>query len=171
MIGIFGSAFNPPTRGHLDAISQALIGCDEVWLVPSIAHAFGKSMLPFDTRLAMVKEFAAGIPDKRVRVCDIERDIWDGENPVYTIDVLSALQSRHPEEQFVFMVGPDNMKAIKQFKDSEELRSRWGVVSVADNTGIRSSAVRYGLCKGFRVSSMLTRGVERFITREGLYVR
>ena len=43
-VAIFGSAFDPPTLGHADAV-QFLLETkkfDQVWLVPSFRHAFAK---------------------------------------------------------------------------------------------------------------------------------
>lgn len=173
MIGIFGSAFNPPTRGHLGAISQALEACEEVWLVPAIAHAFGKDMLPFETRLSMTKAFAREVDGGRgrVHVCEIEESIWDGENPVYTIDVLSTLQSHHPDKEFAFVVGPDNMRSFNRFKSFEDILSQWRLVSASDQSGIRSTLVRKSCAKQQGIHSMVTPSIERFIIKEGLYGR
>ena len=41
--GVFGSAFNPPTRGHYDVLTQAAPHFDRRLLVPSVAHAFRKN--------------------------------------------------------------------------------------------------------------------------------
>ncbi|EAZ99786.1 hypothetical protein [Marinobacter sp. ELB17] len=68
MVGILGSAFNPPTRGHLDAIRQALDVRDEVWLVPSIDHFFGKAMLPFPIRWQMWPLFTVDIANPQLRL-------------------------------------------------------------------------------------------------------
>lgn len=173
MIGIFGSAFNPPTRGHMDVILRALTKCDEVWLTPSIAHAFGKDMLPFETRLAMTQGFARDIGGtcKGIQVCDVEQEIWDGENPVYTIDVLSALQDRHPDKEFAFLCGPDNASEFYRFKGAEEIIARWTVLAAEDRTKIRSTLVRMTCAARRNIHTMVTPNVERFIIREGLYGR
>ena len=52
-IAVMGSAFNPPTLGHVDVIEQALANADRVWLVPSFRHAWGKEMAPYLDRCAM----------------------------------------------------------------------------------------------------------------------
>ena len=55
-IAVFGSAFNPPSLGHKSVIER-LSHFDKVLLVPSLSHAWGKEMLPFDTRIDMVLTF------------------------------------------------------------------------------------------------------------------
>ncbi|MDF4536048.1 nicotinate-nicotinamide nucleotide adenylyltransferase, partial [Vibrio parahaemolyticus] len=48
-IAVFGSAFNPPTLGH-KSIIDSLGHFDLILLVPSIAHAWGKTMLDYELR-------------------------------------------------------------------------------------------------------------------------
>ncbi|MEF1220429.1 nicotinate-nicotinamide nucleotide adenylyltransferase, partial [Photobacterium damselae] len=46
-IAIFGSAFNPPTLGHLSVLER-LSQFDKVLVLPSYAHAWGKVMLDYE---------------------------------------------------------------------------------------------------------------------------
>lgn len=53
----FGSAFNPPHLGHMQCL-QYLVGQPGVAKVlagPSKAHAYGKDMAPFETRVALTR--------------------------------------------------------------------------------------------------------------------
>ncbi|HIB77351.1 MAG TPA: hypothetical protein EYO58_06995 [Flavobacteriales bacterium] len=42
VIAVFGSAFNPPHLGHMDVVRQCLSHVDQVLIVPSARHPFGK---------------------------------------------------------------------------------------------------------------------------------
>jgi len=171
MIGIFGSAFNPPTKGHLDAIVQALSVCDQVWLVPSISHAFLKKMLPFEDRLTMVDAFIADIGDDRILRSDIERELWDGNEPVHTIDVLNGLQARHPDETLAFLCGPDNVMAFSRFERATDVLNGWHLISLPERTKIRSSDVRVARYFNDPIDHMVTPGVFEIISGKLLYAQ
>lgn len=169
MIGVFGSAFNPPSRGHLDAIEQALAQCEAVWLVPAIDHAFGKEMLDFELRWAMLQAFVTDIGDPRVQPCRIEAELWDAQHPVYTCQVMRALQERHPDQDFAFLCGPDNWAAFDRFAGAEEIRRRWPVIVLAERQAIRSTQIRLGHRAGQDISAWVTPRVATFLTRQRLY--
>lgn len=59
-IAVFGSAFNPPTLGH-KSIIDSLGHFDLILLVPSIAHAWGKTMLDYELRSQLVDQFIQDI--------------------------------------------------------------------------------------------------------------
>jgi nicotinate-nucleotide adenylyltransferase len=170
IVGVFGSAFNPPTRGHLDAIYQGLSVCDEVWLVPSIAHAFGKDMLPFSVRWQMLNAFAMDINEPSVKACDIERELWDGEGPVYTYDVMLGLQSRFPEHKFLFLCGPDNAQRFSEFAFHQQIRERWGVYPLKENLPTRSTIVRRMVGARDPINDLVTSRVHHIIEQRQLYV-
>src|SRR5690606_7304538 len=54
-VALLGGSFNPPHVGHLLAAHyvRATQGVDEVWLMPSHNHPFGKALTPFVHRLGM----------------------------------------------------------------------------------------------------------------------
>lgn len=170
IVGVFGSAFNPPTRGHLDAIYQGLSVCDEVWLVPSIAHAFGKYMLPFSVRWQMLNAFVMDVGEPKVKACDIEREIWDGNSPVYTYDVMIVLQDRFPEHQFLFLCGPDNARRFSEFAFHQHIQERWGFYPLKENLPTRSTIVRQRAENREPISDLVTSRVHRIIEQRQLYV-
>ncbi len=153
-VAVFGSAFNPPHMGHADAVNQVLEHFDEVILVPSFAHAFGKSMAPFRLRVemaaALVKHCGWGV---RVKVSDIEESIAArklSSEPVYTFDVLEALENHNPDTHYTFIVGPDNAvnETWKKFFNAEEIDRRWGRWAAKEREPIRSTYIRKALKDG-----------------------
>lgn len=151
---VFGSAFNPPHMGHADVVSQALEHFDEVILVPSFAHAFGKTMAPFQLRLEMTAALAEHCGwGAKVRVSNIEESIAVGNpkgEPIYTFNVLEALEKQSPDRQFVFIVGPDNAmnETWKKFYKADEIDLRWGRWVAEERKRIRSTYIRNTLSKG-----------------------
>lgn len=104
MIGILGGTFDPPHLGHLIAAKNVLAAglADEVWLIPCLAHRFGKAPAPFDHRLAMCRLLIEG--HLNLRVSDIEVTV---NRPGYTIDLVHRLMQAHPENEFRLIAGTD----------------------------------------------------------------
>ncbi|WP_144395356.1 adenylyltransferase/cytidyltransferase family protein [Pleionea sediminis] len=156
-IAILGSAFNPPHLGHLDILNQIAWEFDEIWLVPSYCHAFGKVMAPFKDRMAMTRNLAQAFdgfecdsPIKpQIIVSDIEARIGKmKDSPVYTYDLLDQVEteyhSRNKRCNLTFVIGPDNAepKVWSRFHRSKEILERWSVRRVTERMSVRSSQIR-----------------------------
>ena len=148
-IGIFGSAFNPPTLGHFDALKQASTRFDRILLVPSASHAFAKKMLSFASRVDMLEVFVANIclPECQIEVCTLEAEMLKQapDKPVYTFDLLDTLERRYEgKAQLGFIRGPDNAdpNTWKRFYKAEEIEQRWDLFTAQERVQARSSYVR-----------------------------
>jgi nicotinate-nucleotide adenylyltransferase len=173
-IAVFGSAFNPPTCGHKDAIEYVLENTkvDNVLLVPSFKHAFAKDMVDYETRLHMLKLFVEDIKNPRVKELAIEHQIHsDSDKPVYTYDLLSFMQQKlYPQANLSFVVGPDNKANWHRFYKAAEIEQTWSLITVPERINVRSTAVREGLVKGSDISTMVTPRLSAFLNASELYV-
>ena len=167
-VGVLGSAFSPPTLGHLSLIEQ-FNQFDEVWLIPSFSHAFGKNMYPYSFRLSLLQAFAQDINQSKgyeFVVCkDIESKISSNKTgPIYTFDVLSFLQSELGEShKFSFIAGPDNKEGWSKFYNSEKILDKWEVVFGLEFKAIRSTLVRELIATNKDFSSLVTSGVHEIL--------
>lgn len=167
-IGIFGSAFCPPTLGHLSLIDQ-FPEFDRIWLIPSYSHAFGKKMYPYDVRLKLTREFASDINaikgKLQVLAVDIESKIQkENGDPVYTYDLLSALENEFGgEHKFTFIAGPDNKENWDKFYKSQEILDSWDVVFGVESKPVRSTKVRELIAKNGDFSHMVTPKVNELL--------
>ncbi len=149
--GVFGSAFNPPTRGHLDVLVQAAPHFDRILLLPSMAHAFNKNSLPIAQRIALLEAFCTDIDDLpcTLEVSLIEQDILDQapDLPVYTWTVLDALSRQSPTTSFSFIRGPDNADPAiwQKFYRYRDIEQRWPIFTAKEQTDTRSTKVRTAL--------------------------
>lgn len=168
---------NPPHLGHLDAIEQLLRQADEVLVVPSAAHAFGKPMAAYSARLDMARLLAARSthPD-RVKVADIEAQMLAEapDMPVYTYDLLSRLDrmEQRANVRYVCAVGPDNAReeVWNRFHRAGEILERFGRVVVEDRMPVRSSVIRAALgAHHANLSSMTVPEVAQYIEKHHLY--
>ena len=172
-IAIFGSAFNPPTQGHEDAIQNVLTSnnIDKVLLVPSYKHAFSKRMLDYSLRVEMLEHFVGDLDDKRIQALPVEQIIATAGKPIYTYDLLKYLQTHvYNDDNLHFVIGPDNDKNWDSFYKAAEIKERWSLLVVPERKQIRSTLVRESLNKGVDIDDLVTPSVKTFIEAHKLYV-
>lgn len=167
-IAVYGGSFDPPHVGH--AMVAAWLRwtghAEEVWLVPTFAHAFGKQLTPFDTRRRWCEALAADV-GPWVRVCTVESELPE---PSYTIDTLQALAAAHPQHRFRLVVGGDVLGQVQDWRRWDLIQERFeplvvgragyppvpGAVSFPE---VSSTEIRARLSQGQPVDHLLTRGV------------
>ncbi len=147
-VAVFGSAFNPPHRGHMDVIDQLKHKFDKVLLIPSAAHAFGKTPLPIETRTEMLSLILADYfpNDPKVEVSLVEFDILkesSEDKPVYSYDLLQKLNQQNPAE-YHLIIGPDNAapEIWCKFYKHKEIEEEFTVTTVEERRKIRSTEIR-----------------------------
>nr|WP_262904981.1 nicotinate (nicotinamide) nucleotide adenylyltransferase [Hymenobacter pini] len=122
---LFGS-FNPIHVGHLILANfmATQTDLDEVWLVVSPQSPFkvGQELLPESDRLLLVELAIAG--NNRLRAVDIEFGL---PKPSYTIATLDELRRQYPEQQFVLLMGGDNLPGLPRWKEADRLLSEYQV--------------------------------------------
>jgi len=119
-IGLFFGSFNPIHIGHL-AIANYFVeftDLQKLWFVISPQNPFKekKSLLAEHHRLALVNE--AIEYDARFKASDIE---FNMPKPSYTIDTLTYLKEKYPKQEFVLIMGADNIKSFHKWKNSEQI--------------------------------------------------
>ena len=167
-IAVFGSAFNPPSLGHKDVI-ESLSHFDQVLLVPSISHAWGKQMLSFETRCTMVELFIKDIKLENIKLSKVERKIYCPGESVTTYAVLKALQNDYPNSEITFVIGPDNLLKFDRFFKASEILKYWSVMACPEKLPIRSTNIRENRLKMRSVAKLTTTSVEKYLIEHKLY--
>ena len=165
-IAVFGSAFNPPTLGHLSVLGE-LVHFDKVLLVPSFKHAWGKKMADFALRCHWLAQFIQDAKTQdatfaALELCTLEQQISDG-NAVTTWDLLTALQTHYPTSKLTFVMGPDNLLQFNQFYRAADIAAKWNILSCPERVAIRSTMIREALTKGASIDKWTTKSVARSI--------
>lgn len=117
-IGLFFGSFNPIHTGHL-IIANYMANhtyLDKVWLVVSPHNPLKekKDLIQVYDRLEMAK---LAIEDSlNIAVSDVELKL---PQPSYTIDTLIWLKELYPEHEFSLIMGADNLKSLKKWKNYE----------------------------------------------------
>lgn len=117
---LFFGSFNPIHVGHL-MLAQYVAnfgGVDDVWLVVSPQNPFKeqKDLAPAGVRLKMAQLATAA--DPKISVTDVELTL---PQPSYSINTLDALEARHPDREFVIVMGADNIAGLPRWREAERL--------------------------------------------------
>lgn len=167
-VAVYGGSFSPPHVGH--ALVAAWLRwsgrADQVWLVPTFKHAFGKPIAPFDARLRWCGALAATVGDG-VSVSDIEAHL---QGTSYTLHTLDALAAAHPEHSFRLVVGADVLPDTARWHAWDQIVARYppivvgragwpDVPGVPTFPAVSSTQVRAALAAGEDVSAWVPAAV------------
>lgn len=119
-IGLFFGSFNPIHIGHL-IIANSMVEngpLDKVWFVVTPKNPLkpGKGLLHEFDRFDLVK---AAISDNyRFEASDVEFHL---PKPSYTAYTLTHLTEKHPDKQFVLIIGEDNLRNFVKWKNYQQI--------------------------------------------------
>lgn len=119
-IGLLFGSFNPIHVGHL-IIGQFILNqtdVEEVWFVVSPQNPLksGADLYDEKDRLKMVQDSIVDQP--KFKACDIE---FDMPKPSYTFNTLQVLAKKHPKDEFVIIMGADNLQHFDKWKEHEQI--------------------------------------------------
>lgn len=162
-MAVFGSAFNPPSLGHLSVLRR-LAHFDRVLMVPSFSHAWGKKMANFETRCQWVEDFIADAECPNLQLYREEESL-DASEGVTTWALLNHIQNQHPNFELTFVIGPDNFLKFAKFHRAEEILQRWNVLACPETVAIRSTDIRERVEAGLDISDLTTPTVAKNINK------
>ncbi len=119
VIVVYGGSFNPILYSHLSLAQHVVNEYSEVQSVifVPVNSKYDKTGLESNFhRYKMVEQAIAG--NEKFTLSDIEMQI---EEPVYTFQVLEEIQKQYPEHDIWFLLGTDNLKLLKTWKQAEFL--------------------------------------------------
>jgi len=125
-IGLYFGSFNPIHIGHLAIAGYITEFTDinQVWFVVSPHNPLKKkeTLLADRNRLYMT-QLAIGENDN-MKASDIEFKL---PVPSYTIDTLTYLEEKFPENEFALVMGEDNLYTLHKWKNIEKLISKYSI--------------------------------------------
>ncbi len=137
-IGLLGGSFNPAHDGHLHISieAQKRLGLKKIWWMVSPQNPLKptQGMAPFSERFAGAKNIAKC---SFIQVTDIEQRL----HTRYTIDTLRKLKRRFPKQQFVWLMGADNLATIHRWQEWEKIFALVPIL-VLDRSPFSHSALR-----------------------------
>ena len=130
-VGLFGGAFDPPHRAHVDLAEAAIaqLGLDILHVVPT-GHAWHKqrTLTAAHHRLEMCRLAFSHVPFALVDDRETRRS-----GPTFTIDTLEELHVQYQDAQLFLIMGEDQARALKTWHRAEEL-SRAATICVASRS-------------------------------------
>lgn len=189
-IGIFGGAFNPPHIGHLIAAQSVReqLRLDKIFFVPAAdpPHRTDISRASTEHRLKMVRLATESNPSFEVSDIEIRRP---GKS--YTLETIIAFEVLHPGAKLFLLLGSDNFAEFHTWRQPREIIARCELVvfmrsgfEVTDtksafhraarfvsvpNMAISASDIRRRVKMGRSIRYLVTKEVEEYVLRHGLY--
>ncbi|KIL43271.1 nicotinate (nicotinamide) nucleotide adenylyltransferase [Jeotgalibacillus campisalis] len=120
-IGVFGSAFDPITLGHM--VSMEMIadrrGFDKILLIPSSNTRVdkGRQLTANHHRMKMVELAIEDNPKFVADATEMEAAAWHS----YTYFTMKALKEKFPEDDLYFVMGADNLPGLPNWEYGKEL--------------------------------------------------
>ncbi|GAB6126302.1 nicotinate (nicotinamide) nucleotide adenylyltransferase [Humidesulfovibrio idahonensis] len=119
-IGILGGSFNPIHAGHMRMAVEIResLGLERVLLMPAgePPHKPGEGMLPFAHRLRLVELAVRGVSGLTASGIEGQRP-----GPSYTVDTLTALREKSPENEYTFIMGSEAFLSLPTWQRGLEL--------------------------------------------------
>lgn len=117
-IGLFFGSFNPVHVGHMIIANYMATqtDLDKVWMVvsPQNPHKKKSTLARDHDRLHLVRLAIDDNPN--LKASDIEFSL---PQPSYTIDTLTYLREKYPQDQFCLIMGGDNLGTLHKWKNYE----------------------------------------------------
>jgi nicotinate-nucleotide adenylyltransferase len=121
IIALFGGSFNPPHAGHFDMAKYIYnaLSVDEVWFLFSLNWQKDKGAYESTRhRMKMGQILAdAHYPDMPFMMSDIQ----DRLGTHITYNVLTALEKRHPDLKFIWVMGADSLQNFHTWENSSDI--------------------------------------------------
>lgn len=117
-VGLYFGTFNPIHVGHLIIANHIVENSDldQLWMVVTPHNPLkNKSGLLADYHRLQMVHLATEEYDKIIP-SDIEFKL---PQPNYTVNTLAHLQEKFPQHQFSLIMGEDNLKSLKKWKNYE----------------------------------------------------
>ncbi len=160
-IGLFFGSFNPIHNGHL-AIAEYFAqntDLDEVCLIVSPQNPLKEenTLMSEKDRLAMVKLAIGKMP--KITVSDVEFNL---PKPSYTYKTLQFLQQTNPRNQYVLLMGADNLVNFDKWKNHQEIIDNFEIYiyprpNIQPNRWFKHKNVKYFQADLMDISSTFVR--------------
>ncbi len=184
---VFGGAFNPPTKAHLEVyrfLTDKLPVESFVFL--PVSNRYKKKGLVADShRLRMLEIMTKDLPDAEVSDLEIRDDSYQGT-------YASLVRLARPGQKTAFVIGADHLERLPHWKEAEKLLTEFVIIvlnrgnrDLADIIGTDSFLKRHKRnirtfpgfdlpvsASSFRQQKdkrLVTRGVYAYIEENGLY--
>lgn len=180
-IAFYGGSFDPIHLGHQSAILRGLeiSGADYMLVAPVYAHPYGKTLAPFEQRMAMANIALWAFNRSRVQLSNIEQQAFAAGGRGFTVNTVKLLQTQHAGKHIVIVVGDDTNVDVWEGRDELIKMVDEKQISILTldrpapddilNGGISSTEVRYLVKQSGKTTGLISADIRRYINEKGLY--
>ena len=145
-VALFGLSANPPHAGHAAILHWLCTGpldFDNIWVMPTVHHAFDKPLAPYEDRAAMVEAMVSEVRSAAFPRGTVARRIsgyglHGPENGIkvvrreeqYTVETVEALIAENPDTEFTVVLGADIIHEVSKWHRWSDLQRLAKVVFV-----------------------------------------
>jgi len=130
VIVIFGGAFNPPTRAHLEIyrhVRKHVLFRKFIFLPVSSLYT-KRSLASNQHRYQMLKLLVEGLEDVEVSTLELEDTDYLG-----TYQSLIRIQEHYPKEELAFLIGADNLTKLHKWINARSLVAEFKFIVINRN--------------------------------------
>jgi nicotinate-nucleotide adenylyltransferase len=189
-IGVMGGTFDPIHHGHLVAASEVKARYNLDFVIfsptkqPEEQYKNDLTEATPEARYLMCQIACSSNPDFFVSRADIDRD----DEYTWTIDTLTELKSKYPNDELFFITGADAMNNFDRWRDREDLLKLAKFVAVTrpnynyekpsiDNAelleipalAISSTDIRNRVRENLPIWYLVPDGIVQYINKNNLY--
>jgi nicotinate-nucleotide adenylyltransferase len=153
-IALFGGSFNPPHPGHFEMARYIYenLGVDEVWFLFSVNWQKDPAdYASTEHRMAMGDILSKHYHDMPFKMSGVQ----DEMQTHMTYDVLTELSKRHPSDNFVWVMGADQLATFHTWENYDRIIQEYPV-AIVDRPGYTEDALNSVTAKqydGLRVDN------------------
>jgi nicotinate-nucleotide adenylyltransferase len=152
-IGLFGGSFDPAHAGHVHVTRHALraMALDQVWWLVSPGNPLkARGPAPIEQR---VERACALMHHPRVQITALEADV----KTRFTADTLKEILRLYPKQNFVWIMGADNLANFHAWEDWRTIMSMIPIAVIARPHQVRAAfaSVAARAFRGARLPSRL----------------
>lgn len=193
--GIMGGTFDPIHNTHMDIaqVAYAAMELDRVLFIPVGDPPHKRLYADALNRLSMVELAVQGLPWAQALDIEAKR-----RGTTYTVDTLTQLTERWPEDDFYFIIGADVLRDMPKWRDARRAMELCQLIAfprigmderamdeveriAAEETGARvhrlsiapsdtsSTEIRNRCQAGKSIADLVPPAVERYIEERRLY--
>ena len=124
---VYSGSFNPLHIGHKAIIQELSRRYDWVYLIvtPKNPLKIDIDENTVDDRIDAAHKAMLKNEIFNVTVSDIEKNMLP---PYYTIRTLDELQKQNPKNSFSLVIGADNLRQLREWKDYQRILLEYGVI-------------------------------------------
>ena len=129
-IVIFGGAFNPPTRAHLDIATEALyyLDAEKVLFVP-VSDLYKKDDVEISYHRVNMLNLAIG----NFRRLEIDFTEVDAVALTHTYETVEKIKSRYQDKELFLLIGADDLENFKNWKNQRSIMENCSLLVVNRN--------------------------------------